>query len=240
MVTSRRALLGLAACLGLASSALAQGGNGEGPTLTTKGKTGKYQLATTIDFRKAFGLPFEGLATLGGRIEQARQHSDPVCLAVLSRELEAAEEASGKTAGLTSDALEREAVELAEARASSPELRAIRVLIDDESAKKKLGALAAKATDFEKEQSEKARSGERSRGITGSVFVVNHADEVVQITVNGFVRGYVPAGQTMAFFVGDSVFGRTQLKGIGLDGGFYARQVENPQQGGNFTWVIEE
>ncbi len=75
-------------------------------------KASKRVPATTINFKKAYGLPFDSLATLGSRIDAARRKPDPVTLAHAASELAVAEKVSGKKASLTSKALLAESAEL--------------------------------------------------------------------------------------------------------------------------------
>jgi hypothetical protein len=67
-------------------------------------KATKRTRATSINFRKAFGLPFDTLGTLGARIESARRKPDPIALAHAANELAVAEKVSKKKASLTSTA----------------------------------------------------------------------------------------------------------------------------------------
>jgi uncharacterized protein (TIGR03000 family) len=87
-------------------------------------KAEKRVRATRVDFKKAFGLPFESLGTLGSRIEAARRKPDPVALGHAASELAVAEKVSKKKAALTSAALLEEAGELARQRRQSAELLA--------------------------------------------------------------------------------------------------------------------
>src|SRR5689334_6602017 len=103
-VSSRcRLFFSFVAILGLAAVGWAQQSKDSGTRRMMR------EAAATVDFRKALGVPFEGLTTIGARIEQARTASDPVCLAVLATELGVAEKVSGKKASLTSDEVMKEA-----------------------------------------------------------------------------------------------------------------------------------
>jgi hypothetical protein len=79
----------------------------KGQVIRTEGK--EAVLARTIDFPGVVGVDVPALLTLGGRIDQAREQPDPVCLALAALELEAAEQAGGKTAAVKSTDLVRTA-----------------------------------------------------------------------------------------------------------------------------------
>ena len=61
---------------------------------TKLGKNNKNNNAGTIDFAKAYGLPFQSLVSVGARIQEARLDADPVALADLAGELAVAEKVS--------------------------------------------------------------------------------------------------------------------------------------------------
>src|SRR5262245_55850865 len=88
-------------------------------------KPTKRVRASSINFRKAYGLPLASLGTLGARIDAARRAPDPVALAHAAGELKVAEKVSGKKASLTSNALLAEAAELAKLRKEVAELRSV-------------------------------------------------------------------------------------------------------------------
>src|SRR5262249_35713547 len=90
-----------------------------------KSKAAKYTPATAVNFKKAYGLPFDSLGTLGARVQAARRKPDPVALAHMAGELAVAEKVSGKKASLTSKALLAESAELARLRRQVAELKAV-------------------------------------------------------------------------------------------------------------------
>jgi hypothetical protein len=147
-------------------------------------KAEKYTPATTIDFGGDLGLSFPALTSLGARIEAARRGPDPVDLAAAGTELAAAEKVSGKKAGLTSDAVLKEAVELARARGSSKELMMVAELVKGDTGKD-LQAEALKAAEAEKTPQPEVGRGARY------LRVVNHSDEGVDIYVDGRFIGHV-------------------------------------------------
>src|SRR5208282_4381596 len=81
--------------------------------------------ASSINYRKELNLPFPSLSTLGSRIDAARRAPDPVVLANAASELGVAEKVSGKHAALTSNALIKEAAEVARLRRKVAELQAV-------------------------------------------------------------------------------------------------------------------
>lgn len=80
--------------------------------------------AVTVNFHKALKLSWPSLQTLGARIDMARQNADPVALAHLASELHVAEKVSGKKASLTSQALIKEAAQVAKLHKEVSELKA--------------------------------------------------------------------------------------------------------------------
>jgi hypothetical protein len=182
----------------------------DGKVLETKSEA--YQSAAAIDFASALGLPFPSLTTLGGRIEAARLATDPVALAVAAHELSVAEKVSGKKAGITCDALAKEAVELATVRGRSSELKAVALLAKGE-ARKELTMLAAKAVKTEAEDAKRAELGDAPRGIRGELVVNNHSRHGVVVFVNGARMGWVREGQRAHFHL--HTHGETRLMAEG-------------------------
>src|SRR5262249_7163704 len=132
MATARMALAQVSAGAGVRISFLddpkaekPEGKEKEKDTQVVTSKASKRVLATTIDFRKTHGLPFDSLRTRGARIEAARRKPDPVALAHAASELRVAEKLSGNTASLTSTALLAEAKELAALRRKVAELKVV-------------------------------------------------------------------------------------------------------------------
>jgi len=193
----------------------------------SEGERSRGPATSTINFPAVYGLPFEGLTTAGGRIQQARISGDPVCLAMLARELEVAEQVSNKKAPLTSEALMSEAVEMARQRSSVPELKAVALIVPDEAAKKELASTAEKAAAHEQERLSQARSGERTRGIQGRLTLKNNSDDFIMVSINGYPKGTLAPQQTATLYVGDPWFQKTYLKIVGNDGSVFMRSFEN-------------
>src|SRR5262249_9359362 len=84
----------------------------------------KQTTASSVNFRKALGLPYPSLGTLGSRIDVARRAHDPGALAHAANELAVAEKVPGKKASLTSTELAKESAELAKLRRQESELMA--------------------------------------------------------------------------------------------------------------------
>jgi hypothetical protein len=173
--------------LGLA--ALAWGAPEEGKAKTFKVKSTEQNSATTIDFSREYGLPFESLIGLGARIEQARCSADPVGLASAANELAVAEQVSGKKASLTADALRKEAVELAKLRGDSQELKAVAMLAPLVGGE--LQKLAKAAATREADELAAAKEGAQSKGIFEVLDVHNHSEVWAFIYVNGRYFGRV-------------------------------------------------
>jgi hypothetical protein len=161
------------------------------------GKPVDYKSAATIDFAAAYTLPFDSLTTLGSRIEQARKTADPVGLATALVELTAAETVSGKTAPLSAAALKKEVVELTKQRNSSSELKAVGVILKDES----LFELAKAAEKTEATDAKAFASGEKARGYR-IIRVSNPHGWPHRVYVEGRYLGEVPPYSTGSFDVG--------------------------------------
>ncbi len=163
----------------------------KGDAKTLDDKPQQHTSATTIDFGKTLGLPFESLVNLGSRIELARLASDPIALASAANELAVAEKVSGKKASLTADTLVKEAAELAKEREQSTELRAVGLLLKDDPAAKDLDKLADDAKKRETDEAAAFKAGERKRGISGNLTVQNTSPFTVNVYVNGRYYGWV-------------------------------------------------
>jgi hypothetical protein len=171
----------------------------------------KEPVARTIDFTGSLKLSFPSLATLGRRIDEARLASDPVALACVTRELAVAEKVSGKKAGLSADRLTKEVMGLVKLRAQSKELEAVSLLIENEPLRSELQRAAKTAKQREDELAQAAQSGEDSRGVQGTLIVINLHDVDMLVYTNGVYRGVTPANQTRYYYVDnppgqDSVF----------------------------------
>ena len=164
--------------------------------------------AATIDFPATYNLSLEGLATVGARIDQVRLNPDPVALALIATELDAAEKVSGKQAGITAADLRKEAIDMAKRRADAKELKVVALLINDAAASKDLQELSEKAADRDAQ----AKAGEKTRGI-GTLTVQNFTAHKIWIYVNDSQVGWVnPFGQ-YTFTVNQPGFNTTKLFG---------------------------
>jgi hypothetical protein len=143
------------------------------------------------DFAGVYGLPFESLQGLGYRLTEARHKSDPVALAMLGTELAVAEKVSGKKADVTSDAVLKEAAELARMRRQEKELVAVALIVKDEGIAKELAELAMTAQKEEAARVASFKSGEKAKGIR-ILEVINDTHHRLSIRVNGVHIGWVP------------------------------------------------
>jgi len=193
----------------------------KGETFKNEGKEGA--LARTIDFPTDLGLDLPALATLGGRIDQARDLPDPVCLALAAKELEAAEKASGKKAGIKAEDLEKEAVAMATRRVKEPEIKMIKALVSGEEAQDKLGKALA-------------RMKERSKGVMGYCTVVNTSGRSIAVYINDNYLGWVPNNSENSFYVGNSPEDTTKLFARSGAKTWGPRYVGNAPQ--NYTWNL--
>jgi len=156
-------------------------------------KSAEAKDASSVNFAKDLGLSLAGLRTLGQRIDAARAEPDPVALALAAKELEAAEQVSGKKASLTSADLVKEAVQVARDRNIPDELKAVAKLVPDS---KELEEQAEKTA----KEIQRRKDGETQKAITGTLTVHNHTRWYIDVHVNGFKRGTVaPFGN---FYVG--------------------------------------
>ncbi len=94
-----------------------------------------------------FPKSFDSSGTLGSRLAEARNAMDPVALSKIASEISANEKTSGKTASVTADAVQKEALDLAKLRMVSSELKSLAGLT--KSGEKDLTQLAAKAAKDE-------------------------------------------------------------------------------------------
>jgi hypothetical protein len=210
-------VMGRAAVIGCLGLAVMLGGVNPLPTKAAAEKEGKKVIeskaekappAATIDFAAALGIDLVGLRTIGGRIDQARYTCDPVALAALAKELGAAEEAAGKKASLTSEGLAKEATELAHFRNRPAELKAVAALVGG-AAKDELLKQAAETS----KEIEQRKSGERSRGVEGRLYVDNTTGYFIDIYIDGENRGTVKPYHIGTVYVGAASWQATRLYG---------------------------
>ena len=190
-------------------------------------KREQTERASAIGFNKELGLAFDSLELLGTRIDQARKSPDPVGLANAANELAIAEKVAGRKATLAAAELWNEAVELAERRANSAELKALSYMVSDESAAKKLAKQAVIAEKREKELAA-VKPGEESKGIGGNLRVVNHSNEIAAVYINGIYAGTLYPGNFFDRYVG-LPWGTTVVEARGNFGGYWRKEVAQPE-----------
>lgn len=171
-----------------------------------------------IDFGKELGLPLQVLLDLDKRIQTARRKSDPVALANAAQLLAAAEKVSENKASLTADAVGAEAAELAKLRGNSTELQTVALL----TGKPELSALAKQAAKREADKRAAEASGERTRGVHGSVKVQSEVNLWINIYINGTFVGPLPPNGSFSYFVGDGFFASTHVKALVAPGQKFA------------------
>jgi hypothetical protein len=187
-------------------------------------------LASKIDFEGTFALNVPGVGALGTRIEAARTLPNPIALILLAGELRALEEVSGKKASLTAAELMKEAKEAVVYRNQPDELRVAAKLLGKETATK----LLAQAEKAQKVLEARAKApASTSKGITGSLIVVNKTRWYIKIYVNDTYKGVADPYSVSRAFVGDSSFATTKVygeaPGTGLFWGpkYYSENINN-------------
>jgi hypothetical protein len=159
----------------------------------------KGKPAHSINFSKELGLPFASLKTLGGRIDAARRTPDPVSLGHLASELHVAEQVSGKKASLTSNAVLKEATELAVMRRKQLELAALLRLntqiANEQGTLTFLKEQIASAKRQAQQESEAVRRNEEPTG-PRKLLVNNYTTQYAVIHVNGNFKMEVPPGES--------------------------------------------
>jgi len=199
-----------------------------------EGKAQPYKTAVGINFGKELGLAFPSLATLGGRIEQARQLPDPVTLAVASRELAAAEQASGKEGSLKSAELSSEAAALAKARSNPKEMKAVAALLGDKG--KDLVAAATKAEEWLAKLKKDRESGAKERGLRGTLHVDSRYAGWINVYVNGRNVGSIPPRGDIYPYINDNPWETTILFARSDDGRTWRAELTGTWKG--YTWVL--
>jgi hypothetical protein len=192
---------------------------------------------TSVNFAKELGLSFPSLTSLGARIEEARQHADPVCLALCARELAVAERVSGKKADVTAEQLFKQAVRMARLRYDPQEIRAVVLIAGKREVAKELVALAKKAREYHEEAVAKRKSGERTRGITGSLIVDSRVPYYLNIYINGNYVGTVSPNGYRSFYVGDSPWQTTYFRAATSDGRLSASNSVSSSTG-THIWTL--
>jgi hypothetical protein len=169
----------------------ASGEKKTGDRVELESKSEKSTPAAAVDFNDAFDLSFASLSSLGTRIDEARRVGDPVGLAQAATELAVAEKVSTKSAPITSEALFKEADELAQRRQQSKELQAVSLLLKDEKRVKVLDKLAAQVKENEEQAAEAFKKGEIPRASINTLVVMNHTPHLIHIRFQGVNVGSV-------------------------------------------------
>lgn len=183
-----------------------------------KSKPTKVTPAASIKFRKEFGLSYPSLGTLGSRIDSARRSGDPVALGHAAGELDVAEQASGKSASLTSKQLMAEAAELASLRKQNSELQAVFTMSRKIAvAQEQLTSLKKSIEDAQAQAAAAKRALEKNEEPTHTarkIVVNNYTTQYIDVQVNGYLKGQVDPGTTKTFTV-DQMWNPIILKGWG-------------------------
>ena len=173
---------------------------GKDQEVVTSKSTKKRGRASSINFRKAFGLPLDTLATLGSRIDSARRKPDPVALAHAANELAVAEKVSKKKAGLTSRALLAEAAELAQLRKQSAELKAIyqlkQQIADEETNAAYWNTQIGLADEIAKKERDSIRTNELPGDTPRRILLNNYTTQTIDLWVNGNYKMQVAPGSS--------------------------------------------
>jgi hypothetical protein len=225
-----RRLLATAIVASLAVTGVARADDGN----TLDSQLEERTSAASIDFAGELGLQFPTLTTLGARIEQARQAGDPVGLMAAATELRVAEGVSEEQASLTAETLTEEAVELAQMRGASVELKAVAMLVDDEATTESLQEAIAAAEEREEEIKDAQEDGEQSRYLVGDLIINNHTHFWLDIHVNGFYTGLVAPHAHQHFHV-HSHYSETVINANARGGGNAHRHIHSH---GDYVWNI--
>ena len=181
-------------------------------------KATKRPRASSINFRKAYGLPLASLGTLGPRIDAARRAGDPVALAHAAGELAVGEKVSGKKASLTSKALLAEAAELAALRKEVAELKATfavhQQVADAETNVKFWKDQIALADSITKSEKDAIDRNELPTDAPRRVLVNNYTTQYIDIWVNGNYRLQITPGGSKWLTI-DHKWNPTILTGYG-------------------------
>jgi uncharacterized protein (TIGR03000 family) len=178
----------------------------------------KGAAATSVNFRKQFGLPYPSLTTLGARIDAARRAPDPVALAHTASELAVAESVSGKQASVSSSAILKESAELASLRRQVTELQAVQRVAQQVAGEQDLITNLRKQIDLAKENTraeQQAFAQNQQPGWTPrKILVNNYTTQYLTIYVNGNYKGEVTPGGQQTFVV-EHRWNPTVLKALG-------------------------
>lgn len=221
---------------GLMSPWANSGEKGKGKGKEFEAKSSKQALAASINFTKAFDLAYDSLSTLGSRIDQARKAPDPVGLANCARELAIAEQVSKKAASLTSETLMKEAAELAKQRFDAAELKAVGLMVGNETMAKELNTAAARAEKAEAERIANAKDGVKSRGIQGRLHVDSRVGTTISVYVDGRYVGTMGPYGDIYPYIGQTPWETTFLTARSVDGRVWSSAVSSAV--GDYTWTL--
>jgi uncharacterized protein (TIGR03000 family) len=199
--------------------------------------------ASTINFRKEFGLPLHSLGTLGSRIDAARRKPDPVALAHAASELAVAEKVSKKKASLTSKALLAESAELASLRRQVAELKSVyavhQQIADEATDAGYWTTMIALADKTAKEETQMIRANTLPTDAPRKVLVNNYTTQYIDIWINGNYRAQVGPGGSKWFTI-DHKWNPTVLTGYGNeDDGFTYGPMRIFGAFKTYTWNIQ-
>jgi hypothetical protein len=197
-------------------------------------KAEKGTCAVAVDFAKDLGLSFPSLTTLGARIEQARQHSDPVGLALAGRELAIAEKVSGKQTTIKGSDLLKEAAQLAKRRFDPAELKAVAMLTDSMGAD--LKDLVAKAEKAQADAKAAKNAGEKSRGIQRTLHADSRVTSTISVYVDGRYIGTMGSFGDIYYYVGQTPWETTYLSARSSDGRSWSMPVSSAV--GDYHWIL--
>jgi hypothetical protein len=183
-----------------------------------KSKAVPTTAASSVNFRKQLKLSFDSLSTLGSRIDAARRKPDPVALAHAANELSVAEKVSGKTAGITSKQLAKEAAELAGLRKKEHELNAVLQVQQQMMMEEDNIASIKKDIAMSKQQIEADKKAINSNleptWKPRTVVVNNYTTEYLDVYVNGNYKTEVQPGMQQTIVI-EHRWNPTVLKAYG-------------------------
>jgi uncharacterized protein (TIGR03000 family) len=164
--------------------------------VTTKAE--KRVAATTVNFKKELGLPFDSLGTLGARIEAARRKPDPVALAHTASELAVAEKVSEKKASVTSKLLLAESAQLAALRRQVAELKAVfavhQQIANEDTDINYWNTQIGLADGIAKRESQAVLKNSLPTDAPRKILLNNYTTQYIDLWVNGYLKMQVPPG----------------------------------------------
>jgi uncharacterized protein (TIGR03000 family) len=205
-------------------------------------KAVKRTPAATVEFKKAFNLPYHSLGTLGARIDDARRRPDPVALAHAASELAVAEKVSKKRASLTSQTLLREAAELAKLRRQVAEMKAVfavkQQIANEQANAAYWSAQTAWAERQAKIDQQAVQENTLPTDAPRKVVLNNYTTQYVDLWVNGYLQAQVPPGGSKVCVI-DQMINPTTLTayGSGDNAVWGPRQVFGTFK--TYTWNLQ-